>query len=772
MVRGTVSRRLAWLLMLLAPLVVRAQPRSPVIQDRVALDPREPVNFHVLVTPDTVYVGQQATYELGVFIAEGAQQRMRRNPEVVPAELRGVVAYDLGGPQSLPPITRQGLRAYPHVLQRAVFPLTAGRVVIPASRLSYALPRNASFFSREEMAVLLGDEVSLVVRPLPAADRPTDFSGAVGEISVRATLDASSARVGEPVLLTVRVSGRGNVKLWPRPTLQADGATLVESSERVRVDSTGQFIRGDKEFDWLVTPSREGELVLPAVRYAYFDPWAARYDAVATDSVRLIVTAGEFVPPADVEDAVRTLPLRRADRGALPRPWSQQPVVWALVALAPCALLWRRRRVAPRDASALARADWRDSGAYVASGARDAIPDDVRSASAAVIGARSASPAALPEATRAARERRRHWLDALALALEANAEIVGSVGTLERQLRRRGVTRETTARVVRMSSELDTLAWGAPDRSAASRDTHTRDAHSLDARVVELLGAVRAEALPSARTPTAGGARRGGRMAPRLLLLVLTLAGTVAVAARVGAQAPATGGSIRLQSTSAAPATSNFADAVAVFDAGQFSRAAEQFRAMAEQSPTRVDAWVNAGSAAWAAGDTVQAVRAWHRALRLEPSAADVRARLQRLGAGQVEGIAAVPDISRNLLVAVALLIWVGAWVYAAIMPAPRARLVWLIAGGAACCAVVLGAVVWQLERGDRTDRLAIVRAPLPLRVAPGTDANALGSVATGDVVRREASRVDATAAATWIAITHADGRTGWIPDDALVNIR
>ena len=768
--RRTLYRPLAFALLLLAPLVLRGQPRAPVIQDRVALDPREPVNFHVLVTPDTVFIGQQATYELGVFIAEGAQQRMRRNPEVVPAELRGVVAYDLGGPQSLPPITRQGVRAYPHVLQRAVFPLTAGRVVIPASRLSYALPRNASFFSREEMAVLLGDEVSLVVRPLPTADRPADFSGAVGEISVRATLDAPSARVGEPVLLTVRVSGRGNVKLWPRPSLQADGATLVESSERVRVDSTGQFIRGQKEFDWLVTPSREGQLVLPGVRYVYFDPWTARYDAVATDSVRLVVTAGEFVPPPEVEDAVRTLPLRRTDRGDVPRPWSQQPVVWAIVALAPCAVLWRRRRVGRRDASRNASAEQRAVGAAAVSEVPGARFHDDRlrtSITVTAIGEPLATPSTVSTETRAARERRRQWLDALARTLEANAELVGSVRELERRLRRRGVTRETTARVVRLSHELDALAWGAPEATASSRDPH-----ALDARIVELLGAVRAEALPSAHEPSAVGTRRGGRMAPVVLVLVLTLASAAGFAWRIGAQPAATVAPITLQSAFAAPATATFAEALAAFDAGQFARAAEQFRAVAEQSPARVDAWVNAGSAAWAAGDTVQAVRAWHRALQLDPAADDVRARLQRLGAGQSEGIAAVPDLPRNLLVSGAVLLWVGAWLYVAIVPAPRARAVWLTAGGSVVSAAVLGAVVWRTERSVHTETLSIVRAPLPLRVAPGMDANALGSVATGDVVRRDAVRVDATAAATWIAVTHADGRVGWLPDDALVNIR
>lgn len=55
------------------------------------------------------------------------------------------------------------------------------------------------------------------------------------------------------------------------------------------------------------------------------------------------------------------------------------------------------------------------------------------------------------------------------------------------------------------------------------------------------------------------------------------------------------------------------------------------------------------------------------------------------------------------------------------------------------------------------------------LRVAPGADANGVGTVGVGDVVRRDAQRIDAGDARVWSSVTHADGRRGWLPDDALV---
>ena len=59
--------------MILLPLVLIlqaavAQGPLPEVVARAKIDRARGVNFHALVTPETVYVGQQATYQLGVFI--------------------------------------------------------------------------------------------------------------------------------------------------------------------------------------------------------------------------------------------------------------------------------------------------------------------------------------------------------------------------------------------------------------------------------------------------------------------------------------------------------------------------------------------------------------------------------------------------------------------------------------------------------------------------------------------------------------------------------
>ncbi len=735
-----------------------AQPRAPVIQQRVQLDPKQPVGFHVLMVPDTVYVGQQATYEMGVFISESAQQRMRRNPEVVPAELRGVLAYDLGGPQSLAPVRLDGQRIFPHVLQRALFPLASGRIVVPASQLSYSLPRTASYFSREEAAVVRAREASLFVKPLPSEGRPEDFLGAVGVITLRARVDAPSVQVGDPVVLTVSVGGRGNVKLWPRPNIEPAGASVVAAGERVRVDTTGQYVRGSKEFDWLVTPDRPGSLVIPVVEYPYFDPYADGYRVATSDTLTLAVDVGEIVRDAKPAEEQTVLPIRSADRGALRAPLVEQPLLWLLAALASIPAMWRRRR---------RRAGIASTGAFVvADGREKPVRSDVDANTSAV------APARL-----AAARVRRQLLEALATRLDTSPAALIERRQVHRRLRRRGVTRESTADVMALLTELDEAAWsptGAP--SALSQPA----AASWADRIRELHARVDAEAMPSRDTlaePARSRRRTNGTAALRTLLalvgaalsltLVLTAVNTsVATASTSGLQA----GAVR-----SSPA---FAEAVTAYEQQQFADAASMFAELAAATPRSADAWANAGTAAWAAHDTVGAVLGWHRALRLEPGDRELRSRLSRVGPRPLQGVSAVPTVSRDVVFVSAIALWCLGSALLALRPKQGVSLTGPTrprdAAAFAMLTLAVGGIAWQAMLGARLEGadLVVITDREAMRIVPGAEANAIGDVSAGDVVARGDSRIDAARGERWWAVQHADGRTGWLPERVMRSLR
>lgn len=333
-----------------APLVVDLQAQettTPTVLVRSTLDTGSGT------APDTLFVGQQVDYVVDVQLNESARQRLRHNPTFFPPEMPAVLAYDLAPPA---PVVREGPHCFETLsYRRALFPLFPGETRIAPATLTYSLPLSTSFFSREETFELRTDSVRFVAIEPPAQGRPADFAGAVGALQASARLGEPSGRMGDPVVLTLRLSGTGNVKLLPRPALSLAWATIAPGDERVVVDTTSARVRGTKEFDWLLTPTRAGSLGIPAFRYPFFDPTRRAYDVATTDSIAFDVASASLAS-ADTGSVTR-LPIRRVLRAERPPPLPTQPWYWAMLVLAPVPatlrriFVRRRRRAVARTAS-------------------------------------------------------------------------------------------------------------------------------------------------------------------------------------------------------------------------------------------------------------------------------------------------------------------------------------------------------------------------------------------------------------------------------------
>lgn len=733
---------LAGVALLVVPAALRAQP--PAILSEAPLTGKG-VEFHAVMHPDTVYVGQQANYQVGVFLGDDVRARLRRNPEFVPPEMAGVLGYDLPVTHVLVPDRGAG-RYEAHVFERAIFPLTAGSHEIPAARLSYSLPLNRSFFSREESFLLRTAPVRLVALPAPIAGRPADYDGAIGSgIDVDLHMDSgAAARVGDPLLLTVRVAGRGNVNLFPRPRLDVPWATAVATGERVTLDTTTRAIGGTKEFDWLITPKLDGEQHLPAIRYPYFDPERATYLAAlaAPETVRVAVGALAALDTAPAAAAQR-LAVREQWRGPLPRPPAQSPVYWLAVALMPLPSLFvrfgRRRRRPVAQLSAAARLSALDAVA----GGR------VGEWGATAAGARSL---------------RALFIRALAERLALPALPVGDERAFVRALRLEGVSAEVARDAATLLVALDRASY------AVDADLSPDSLRSLTGRAQAIARAVDAEARRRPGMPGAmAAARRTATVAVAGLVILgglgaALLGATTSAGAAVSAPpalTPSLPPSITpARAPAAVPATavaSVFAEGVTLYRAGNFRAAHASFAAVAARVPRAPDAWANAGTAAWAAGDSAGAAIGWQRAVRLEPTARDVRDRLALLPGDQLEGAAAVPPLSQAFLQWLALVAW-GAASALALWSVTAAGGPLVTVGTAALVAVAVlgggGAAVLG-ERLAARD-LAVVAAAGLMRDQPALAASTRRPLAAGEVVRVRArtgvwTRIEAGPDAGWV---------------------
>ena len=683
---------------------VAAQGPLPDVVTHSRLDHNGGVEFHALVSPDTVYVGQQATYELGVFLDPDTRGRLRRNPEFIPPESRAMLAYDLPDPSGSISVVRDGRSYEVHVFRRALFPLTPGRYTIASARLAYTLPQGQSFFSREESFSLRSEQVTLVAIDPPAAGRPPAWAGAVGAWRASARVDTARDRAGDPLVVTLRVEGTGNVTLLPRPPLAIPWASVVAADERVKVDSTPSSLRGSKEFDWLVTPRTSGAQRVPPIRFAYFNPGSRRYEETSSAPIAVQVAPGDVVaadsaaPPPAPE---RPLPLRASLGDDTPRPLGDSAMVRWLLLAAPLAafasfLVRRPRRVrAPVTAAERLRA--------MASPARAGVAaSEVRST--------------LLEGVR-----RRTGLDAAQLT---------QAGAWARALRLEGVTDETARDAEGLLDALDGAAFGG----GAAGST------ALAERAVAVLARIDAEA------------RRGGTRWAR-----------PPAAARVGAVVllGVVGAAGALSARDLEKAREPFARGIAAYAGADYTRAARLFEDAARAAPRAAAPWANLGTASWAAADTAEAVVGWQRALRLDPTADDLRDRLARVRAPQDVGVARVPDLPRRAPSALALILWLAGWGLVARRcwqrrPALRLTIATLIVAGTAAT----GARLFE-DRLEGRD-LAVVVDPGPLRALPALGAEGEAVPMAGEVARVTQRQ------GVWTRVSLDGGRDGWIASERL----
>ena len=139
---------------------------------------------------------------------------------------------------------------------------------------------------------IVAPSVEIQVDPLPA--RPQGFSGGVGHFSVKAEMDKHEVKANDPVTLRVTVSGTGNMKLIKEPVVEFPKDFDVydpKVTDKTRLTTNGA--EGSIVYEYLAVPRHQGKYDIPAIKYVYYDPQAAAYKTLTTESFHLDVAKGE-----------------------------------------------------------------------------------------------------------------------------------------------------------------------------------------------------------------------------------------------------------------------------------------------------------------------------------------------------------------------------------------------------------------------------------------------------------------------------------------------
>ncbi|MBO5958018.1 MAG: protein BatD [Bacteroidales bacterium] len=126
--------------------------------------------------------------------------------------------------------------------------------------------------------------ITIEVEPLPTANKPESFQGAVGQFTFTSKIDKSELKVNEAFTLTLTVSGKGNIELLelPKPVFPPD-FEVYDPKISTTVKNNALGIYGSKKAEYIIIPRVSGDFTLDDIEFSYFNPSLKKYETLKSD---------------------------------------------------------------------------------------------------------------------------------------------------------------------------------------------------------------------------------------------------------------------------------------------------------------------------------------------------------------------------------------------------------------------------------------------------------------------------------------------------------
>jgi len=136
------------------------------------------------------------------------------------------------------------------------------------------------------------DPISIDVLPLPAAKN--EFMGAVGEFSLKSSMDKNTVKANDAVNLNIVLSGNGNLKLIDSlPVKFPPDFDHYDAKITDHITTSPSGVSGSRTFNYLLIPRHQGQYTLPAEEFTYFDPQKKSYVSLSIPEFKLDVAKGD-----------------------------------------------------------------------------------------------------------------------------------------------------------------------------------------------------------------------------------------------------------------------------------------------------------------------------------------------------------------------------------------------------------------------------------------------------------------------------------------------
>lgn len=178
------------------------------------------------------------------------------------------------------------------VQQFLLFPQVPGEITIGPVEITALLqqktgnsdPFFGDFFSSYQTIpkTIASKPVKIVVKPLPP-NKPSDFSGIVGKIDLKASLSRDTVNVNDALNFTITVNGSGNLRLAGKPSFKmSPDVEVYEPKITDNIKNAVNGTSGQKTFEYVVIPRHYGSYTIPAVTYTYFNPELKKYESLSS----------------------------------------------------------------------------------------------------------------------------------------------------------------------------------------------------------------------------------------------------------------------------------------------------------------------------------------------------------------------------------------------------------------------------------------------------------------------------------------------------------
>ena len=176
-------------------------------------------------------------------------------------------------------------------------PLTLNiNVQVPSNRRDIFGQR----INRQVPKVITAGKRTIKVKPLPEKNKPIGFTGAVGSFDLSYSLNKKVLKASESFQATLKVSGRGNLKLFGLPKITVPATLEVyepEHTESVKTNLLG--MQGSIQDTYTIVPEFQGNYPIPGVSFSYFDPNKQSYVTLSSKEYMVNVNEGPLAgkPP-------------------------------------------------------------------------------------------------------------------------------------------------------------------------------------------------------------------------------------------------------------------------------------------------------------------------------------------------------------------------------------------------------------------------------------------------------------------------------------------